>query len=218
MSSSAKPTLRLDWCSHAAAKYAVTKWYYRDDMPVGKMVRVGVWEDDVFSGVLLFGSGASDSLGKRWGLTPLETAELTRVALAPTHATPVSRLLRVALLLLRQRCPGLRLVVTFADPTEGHHGGVYQANGWIFLGMTAADKRYLYRGRWYHSRGVRECGYVTRLGTRTRCPRPSECERVEKTEPKLRYGYALDDEIAERLRADAKPYPKRRSSDAISTS
>lgn len=210
--------LHLDWCSHEAAKAAVRRWYYRPDMPVSKLVRIGVWERGEFVGVVIFGAGASNALGKRFGLTPLETCELVRIALASTHKTPISRILRVALLLLRRRCPDTRLVITFADPTAGHHGGVYQANGWTYLGKTVSDKRYLYRGQWYHSRGVDETGFRARPnGKRTPCPKPSECEKVERTEPKHRYGYALDPSLASALKAAAKPYPKRSDSD-ISTS
>ena len=33
--------LRLDWCSHDAAKYAVEHYHYSRSMPAGKTVKVG---------------------------------------------------------------------------------------------------------------------------------------------------------------------------------
>ena len=38
-------TLRLDFCSHDAAKHAVMRWHYSRQMPKAKLVKVGVWED-----------------------------------------------------------------------------------------------------------------------------------------------------------------------------
>lgn len=199
--------LRLDFCSHEAAKYAIRHWYYRDELPIGKLVRIGVWEDDIFRGVLLFGPGASDSLGARYGFTPLETCELCRIALGQ-HTAPLTRILRVALLLLHRQSPGIRLVITFADPSAGHVGTVYQAANWLYLGQTASDKRYLYQGRWYHSREVKTRGWTDRPGgKRTWAPKPIDCERVEPTTPKLRYGWPMDNEARERLQPFALPYP-----------
>ncbi len=34
--------LRVDWCSHKAAKYAVTHWHYSRTMPSGKLAKIGL--------------------------------------------------------------------------------------------------------------------------------------------------------------------------------
>src|SRR4051794_10736224 len=67
VTSSQAQALRLDFCSFEAAKYAVDRWYYRSEMPRGKTVKIGVWENGEFIGVVIFGMGASSELGKRWG-------------------------------------------------------------------------------------------------------------------------------------------------------
>jgi len=45
-----KVELKLDWCSYQAAKYAVENWHYSKCMPVGKLVKIGVWEDKKYIG------------------------------------------------------------------------------------------------------------------------------------------------------------------------
>ncbi len=40
--------LRVDWCSHKAAKYAVTHWHYSQTMPMRPLVKIGGWEDAVY--------------------------------------------------------------------------------------------------------------------------------------------------------------------------
>ena len=44
MNSSLKTILKLDWCSHDAALYAVKHWHYSKSLPCSKTARIGVWE------------------------------------------------------------------------------------------------------------------------------------------------------------------------------
>jgi hypothetical protein len=162
-------------------------------MPIGKLLKIGVWEDDEFSGVVIFGMSASNALGKRWGLGTFECCELARLALKPGHKSQVSRVVRVALLLLRKSNPGIRAVVSFADPRY-HHGGVYKGGGWLYTGTTAPDRRYIDgSGRVWHSRQVKERGWDRTIGGAIiPAPKPSEC-RVERIPGKHRYVMPLDD-------------------------
>ena len=132
---SSRPELRLDWCGHDAAKYAVEHWHYSECLPAGKIVKVGVWEDSVFIGCVLFSRGANNNLGSPYNLKQIEVAELTRVALNK-HTAPVTRIVSIALRFLRLNSPGLRLIISYADPLKGHHGGIYQGGGWIYCGAS----------------------------------------------------------------------------------
>ena len=62
------PQLKIDWATHEAAKYACEKWHYSGCLPVGKLVKVGAWEDKKFIGVVLFGRGANYNMVKGYGL------------------------------------------------------------------------------------------------------------------------------------------------------
>jgi hypothetical protein len=57
-----RPELQLDWCDHAAAKYAVEHWHYSRSLPTPPIVRCGVWEGGRFIGCVLFSRGASSHL------------------------------------------------------------------------------------------------------------------------------------------------------------
>ena len=130
-------SLRLDWCSHEAAKYACQHWYSRPEMPVGKLAKIGVWEDGVFVGALIFGCGTGgvQKIGKSLGCGDFGTAELSRIALKQ-HDAQVSRIISIAVKILHKAQPGLKLIVTYADPAAGHHGGIYQGAGWIYVGTS----------------------------------------------------------------------------------
>ena len=53
-----KADLRIDWASHDAAKFACENWHYSGVIPKSKLAKFGVWERDVFVGVVVFGVGA----------------------------------------------------------------------------------------------------------------------------------------------------------------
>ena len=199
---SLRPELKLDWCSHEAAKYAVEHWHYSKCIPKSKLVKIGVWESSEFVGVVVFGVGATSDLVKRYGLKMQQGCELVRVALKD-HATPVTRIIAIALKMVKRNFPGLRLVVSFADPEHGHHGGIYQGGGWIYCGRTQASDEYIYRGKRWQGRSFRN----NRKGMEKH---PDV--KIVKGSSKYRYLMPLDREMRKRILPLAKPYPKRAGS------
>lgn len=195
--------LRLDWCSYEAAKYAVENWHYSHRMPKSKLNTIGAWEDERFIGTVIFGYGATADLVTPYGLTMQEGCELVRVALSD-HISSVSRILKVAIKFLKQKNPGLRLIVSFADPGEGHHGGIYQAANWVYVGDSVGCWFYKDKsGKVWHPRNVSED--LWRSG---KVVRPSDCEKVWKV-GKHRYLFPLDEAMRKQIEPLRKPYPKR---------
>lgn len=148
--------LKVAPCSFEAAKWAVEHWHYSKRMPRGKAVKFGVWEDGVFRGAVVFGSGANGVLGDPYGLDQVEVCELVRVALAPDHAHPVTQVVAQALRTLKDSQPGLRLVVSYADPEQGHHGGIYQAGNWLYDGDSKSHEEYVVHGRRFQGKALRQ--------------------------------------------------------------
>ena len=203
-------TLRLDWCSHEAAKYAVERWYSRPDMPVGKLAKIGVWEDGIFIGALIFGCGTGgvQKIGEKLGAGKFGTAELSRIAMGK-HSASVSRIIRIALMLLTRAQPGLRLIVTYADPSAGHHGGVYQAGGWIYCGKSSKD--FMYRdaaGVEHHSRQASASGTKMSRGKLTHVIKTGDCVKIP-LEPKHRYLMPLDADMRAKVELLRQPNPKQ---------
>lgn len=202
--------LKLDWCTFTAAKYAVEKWHYSRCMPAGKSVKIGVWEDKQFIGVVLFSCGASPPMyvwaKRELGLANTEVCELTRVALKD-HKTSVSRIIAIALRLLKTACPGLRLVVSFADCDQDHHGGIYQAGNWIYCGKSNAGGRqgYLVHGRKMHCRSVGQASGENSLRGAQRLDRRA---KEIRTAGKHKYLMPLDDEIRAVVAKLRQPYPR----------
>lgn len=205
-----KVDLKLDWCSYKAAKYACEHWHYSRRIPRFKLVKIGVWEDSQFIGVIIFSWGATNKLVNPYNLKMTEGCELTRIALN-NHKTEVSKLVKIAIKMLKKINPGLKLIVSFADSFEGHLGKIYQAGNWIYTGET--PKSHIYKdntGRFFHSRNVGNVlkNQITRL--------KKDCIKIERP-PKYRYLYPLTKQMREQIEPLAKPYPKNADESKLET-
>lgn len=201
-----KADLRIDWATHDAAKYACVNWHYSGCLPSGKLVKVGAWESGKFIGVVLFGRGANNRMASAYDLQQDQACELVRIALT-AHAAPVSQVAAQAIRFLKRQSAGLKLIVSYADPKQGHHGGIYQAGNWTYQGRSQAQRELLIGGVFTHKRSAH-----AKYGTAS----PEKIaamsgKRVEfaPVEWKHRYLMPLDAEMRERILPLAKPYPKR---------
>jgi len=201
----AKADLKIDWATYAAAKYACEHWHYSKTVPVGKLVKIGAWEEGEFIGVVLFALGMNKNLGSPYGLQIGECCELVRIAMRQ-HKTHISRILSIALKFLKEKCPGIRMIVSFADPTAGHHGGIYQATNWIYSGDSAKNFEYRIGDKRLNKRAYTGVGFDS-----PRMAIPKNAVRVN-VQGKHRYLYPLDDAMRKQILPLSKPYPKRAGS------
>jgi len=205
-------TLRLDWCSHAAAKYAVEHWHYSKSLPLGRTVKIGVWEYGVFIGCVVFAQGNNQYQGRGLGLSMWEVCELCRVALTK-HRAQVSQIVALSLRFLKRRRPRVRVVVSYADPVQGHHGGIYQGGNWIYVGTGGSTEAFFdVAGNRIHTRTAAPNGQKTQFGRNTSRHRGLVVDRVALL-PKYKYLYPLDAAMRAQIEPLRKPYPKR----AVST-
>lgn len=188
--------LKVDFCSHEAAKYAVEHWHYSKRMPAGKLVKIGAWEGDRYVGCVIFGRGATFDIGSPYGLAQTACVELVRIALT-LHTSKVSQIGSAAIKMLKENSPGVRLIVSYADPEQGHNGGIYQAMNWIYVGFGKGDYFVKLHGEWIHRRSAHAA-----IGTSRGLERKSYMGRHK-------YLYPLDRAMRRQIEPLAKPYPKR---------
>ena len=197
-------SLKLNWCSHEAAKYSVEHWHYSRCLPVGKLVKIGVWEDSEFIGCVIFSRGSTPNISKPYGLKMTEVCELTRVALN-RHKTPVTKIIKIALKFLKNSNPGMRLVVSYADQNQDHVGTIYQAGNWVYTGVSDSSTQYYYQGKWRHQRSM---GSLFTSLKGLNIPK-------RKILNKYKYIMPLDKEIRNQVIHLAKTYPKCVGSSAV---
>lgn len=187
-----------------AARHAVQKWHYSGTLPVGKTIKVGVWEEGRFIGCIIYARGANRNMGARIGLPDQrECVELARVALTD-HQAPVSQIIALSFKELRAHNPGIRAVMSYADPQEGHHGGIYQAGGWTYIGpaskveVPVIDGVKLHKKTAFHRYGTNSIPKLKAMGLNV----------TTFTEPaKHTYAIGFDRQIRNRLKAMSKTPP-----------
>lgn len=208
--------LKIDWINHEASLYACKKFHYSKKIPVNKLAKMGVWEDEKFVGAVIFscGSAGCSSYSKTLGIENTQIAELARVALTD-HKTGVTRILRIALSILKKSMSGLRVLVSYADREQGHHGGIYQGGNWCYVGLSSKDIAFIDKdGKRHHSRNVSETGYKVHCGVRAKRPKPSDMEKII-VPPKHKYLMPLDEDMKKQIAHLSKPYPKRANNQAV---
>jgi len=203
-----KTELKIDWCSHEAANYACKNWHYSGVIPVGKLVKVGVWENNEFIGCVLFGRGANNNMLKPFNLNQDQGCELVRIALRK-HKTPVSKIMMIAIKFLKKSNPLLKLVVSYADQDQNHHGGIYQATNWIYSGLLNSGTMgaFIINGKKVHPKSVHSKGVKQTISEVKK--HLDKNATVFITKGKHRYLMPLDKETKKRIQSLSKPYPKR---------
>jgi len=203
-----KVKLKIDWASHEAAKYACENWHYSKTIPVGKLVKVGAWENDKYIGVVIFGRGANNNMLKPFGLNADEGCELVRIALKK-HETFVSKILAFAIKFLKKQSPELRLIVSYSDADQDHHGGIYQATNWIYDGLKNANTMgaFIVNGKKTHPKSIHSKGIKQNIEAVKK--HLDKNATIFYTKGKHRYLMPLDDNMRKQVQQLAKPYPKR---------
>jgi hypothetical protein len=187
---------KLAFTSYEAVKYACKNWHYSRCLPVGKLFKIGVWEEDRFIGCLIYSMGACPQIHRPFNVKRNEICELTRIAL-DKHKNPVSKFLSISLKMLKKEMPILKLVVSYADIQQEHHGGIYQATNWIYLCQ------------------IKKEHYIDEQGFSIHCKtfygKPKNLRKKTKTIKtyKHKYIYCLDKETKKTWMAKSKPYPKK---------
>jgi hypothetical protein len=192
--------------SHKAAKELLVRSHYLHSMPGGTKLAFGVFNGDRLMGAVTLGVGPFNAHRLVSGATHGDCIALTRLWL--DDSLPKNSESRVVAVVLKSlaRHTRLKFVVTYADPTAGHLGTIYQAGGWRYTGVSGPSVLYdLGDGVGRHSRtfghslGTRSLRYLRSHGTRV-----SPIERPGKH----RYLYFLDKSWSDKLNVPVRPYPK----------
>ena len=174
----------LKQASKEAVKYAILKWHYSKSVP-SVQAAYAVFNDDAeFCGVICFAIGANTNIASPFGLDRGEVVELVRVSLNGRQGQ-TSKALSIALRMFHKNNPLVKAIVSYADEAQGHHGGIYQATNWLFVGdsisrVILADGKMVH-AKTYHSLHGTQKGAVT-----------------VKCKPKHKYVYIFDAELKKR--------------------
>ncbi|MFC2070409.1 DNA methyltransferase [Chloroflexota bacterium] len=160
-------------------------------------------------GVITFGSGPANAYKMVTGVSIDECLTLTRLWLSdelPSNSE--SRVIGICLRALKKNT-GVIFLLSYADPTEGHLGTIYQATGWIYTGVSESMPKFdMGDGIMRHSRSLSHA-----FGSHSLKHFKSHGLNVKVIEQprKHRYIYFLDKSFRDRLKISVLPYPKKQT-------
>tara|TARA_R100000654_G_C2665169_1_gene125284 strand:+ start:257 stop:922 length:666 start_codon:yes stop_codon:yes gene_type:complete len=191
--------MRIERASRKAVDYACKKFHYAQNAaPRAHDLAFSVFNNaSEWCGCVCFGRGATNDIGKPYGLRSGECIELIRVALNGKQKN-VSSILAVCLKLIKKHAPLTKMVVSFADTEQGHSGTIYQATNWIYCGLSKSVTEYILNGKRIHGRTYRAKG------------KPKGAEKVKGSQ-KHRYIYPLHKSMIPLCKSLAQPYPKKQA-------
>lgn len=187
------------------AKTMLVNSHYLHSLPGGTQLAFGVFLGSRLMGALTIGCGPSLAYRLIDGASIDDCAVLTRLWLSdelPPNSE--SRVIGITLRALR-RNTSLKFLLSYADPTQGHVGTIYQATNWLYTGVSQAMPLYdLGDGVSRHSRSLAHA-----FGTHSLKYFRSRGVGVKTVEQsgKHRYVYFLEPAWRKRLRATVFPYP-----------
>jgi hypothetical protein len=190
-----------------AAKKIIARHHYLHSLPGCTKLCFGVFSGNRLMGAVTFGAGPANAFRVVEGASIDDCLTLTRLWLSnelPRNAE--SRVIGICLRCLK-KFTGVKFVLTYADPVYGHVGTIYQATGWLYIGLSEATPKYdVGDGMARHSRSL-----IHAFGSHSRKYLEDHGIQVKMVPqvPKHRYIQFLDDSYRARLKAPVLPYPKR---------
>jgi hypothetical protein len=195
--------MRLEKASYKAVSYACLNFHYAKSVPnVGLAYNVFNAKNE-WCGVICYGIGATNNIGRPYGLNQGQVVELVRMALNGNQES-TTKAMAISLKLIKKDAPNIKLIVSYADSEQGHFGTIYQATNWFYTGFST-DTNLIVNGKREHRRTL-----GSRFGTCSSDAIRQKGYRVEvlKTKPKWKYIYPLDKSLIPLCKSLSKPYPK----------
>lgn len=209
--------MRISKATPKAVRYACMNFHYAKAVPSARFAYSVFNDKGEWCGVIIYGSGANNSIGKPFGLFQGEILELVRVALNGKQET-TSQAVAMTLRKLHQDEPQIKMIVSYADLDQDHAGTIYQATNWLYLGIMMQDSQdssWVVNGKRYHGRvisdWVRSHGGLHGL-TREQFIHKYYDENAYPyiTKGKHKYIMVFDKKMRKKLLREVKPYPKKK--------
>ncbi len=205
--STALQSIRIQPIPFIAAKKLIEKHHYLHSIPGGTKLTFGALTNGKLLGAITFGVGPHNAYRLIEGAFQSDCLTLTRFWLSdklPTNSE--SRVIAICLRALKKNTM-VRFVVSYADPTLGHVGTIYQASGWTYTGLSGAmpmfdlgDGKVRHSRSLSHSYGTHSLKHLESYGLTV---------RIVPQMRKHRYIYFLDPSYRKRLATKILPYPKK---------
>jgi hypothetical protein len=188
------------------AKRLIERHHYLHSFPGGTKLAFGIFVANRLQGAISLGAGPANAYSLVYQAQPDDCLVLTRLWLSDDlPCNSESKVIAIVIRALKQNTH-IKFMVSYADPSQGHVGTIYQATNWLYTGLSESMPLYnLGDGITRQSRslahgfGTHSVKYLVNSGINvTLVPQSS----------KHRYIYFLDPSWRTRLKPDVLPYPE----------
>lgn len=165
----------------------------------------GCYEEDKLIGIVTYGQTANNNLNK-WG--DFKLLELNRLCFIKQVKNLASWFVSRTFALL----PHPTILISYADSSWNHHGYIYQALNFIYLGSSKGDTEFIINGRQFHRKRMYEMfgtGSVKQL--KELCPHAISVKQGDKHRYIILLGNKTEKKAMLKevnLRYKIEPYPK----------
>ena len=144
--------------SHSVAKKVILKHHYSHTFPAAELY-LGFYVDEKLNTVILYGQSTASKManslpGKYWELVRLFSFDWAGKNME-------SYCIGQSIKYIKKYHSDIKVLVSFADPEQGHNGTIYQATNWLYCGKSQADEWYIVDDEKIHPRSM-----VAKYGTR----------------------------------------------------
>lgn len=147
--------IRVQTIPHRLAKPMIVRHHYLHAWPASSGLSFGLFAGQRLLGVIVLGSGPTNAHALVDQATHSDCLVISRVWLddaLPRNSE--SRCLSIVARLLRQNT-SIKFLLSYADPSAGHGGGIYAGAGWLYIGESQATPLLDFGdGKARHSRSV----------------------------------------------------------------
>ena len=189
------------------ARAVLERQHYLHSLPGGTQLAFGVFAGGRLLGSLALGVGPFNGCSLVEGANPADCLTLTRLWLAEELPRNSESMVLATVQRELRRHTSVRFLLSYADPSQGHVGTIYQAANWLYTGLSEPTPLFdLGDGVLHHNRSLAHA-----LGTRSLRHLRSHSVEVSLVPQsgKHRYITFLDRSWRGRLRVPVLPYPKK---------
>lgn len=195
-----------------AVRYACLNFHYAKAVPCVEYAYNVYNEFGEWCGCIIYSPGATPNIAHAVGMKKGEVCELVRVALNGKQPY-TSECVALSLKRLHKDAPQIKIVVSYADPEQGHVGTIYQATNWIYIGTTedfshsSKSQTFVVFGKRMHPKSVYSKGWKQQEKWLRDNIDPNAYELHER--PKRKYIFVFDKKLRKEWQKKALPYPKK---------
>ena len=190
-----------------AAKTLIERHHYLHSLPGGTKLTFGAFVGERLLGAISFGAGPQNAYSLVYRAAPDDCLVLTRLWLSDELLRNSESMVIAVCLRSLRRNTSVKFVVSYADPSQGHLGIIYQAAGWLYIGLSEAMSLYdLGDGKARQSRSLAH-GFGTHSVKHFAASGVGV--KLIPQARKHRYVAFLDSSWTARLKPQVLPYPKK---------